>query len=349
MEEYEYELYHHGIKGMKWGVRRFQNKDGSLTPAGRTRQRLQDAGDYVKNKVKGSIEKRKAAKAQEAEDERIRNLMKKPISKLTDAEIAERFARKQKEKQLIDVESQIDRMSKDPESLMKRLANKAINDVAIPAIVDAGKAALTNKIKSTLLDSFGLKNDLKVVKEVVKELTPEDKLKEENLRWTQLANIVKNKENVATYNRTHPDDQYGDDSVRNKNTNNGDSSGSSKSNTTANNSYSPKHSSSGEKTNPVNKPQKPHSTEKTVDAEYKETGPQRSTNTFKTSNSNSKSTHDVFKEMFPNMKNTQSASVSDLYKDGYRMKTTESGKSAFNDLSRSGWTMRSLDDLEKYN
>lgn len=34
---YSNELYHHGIKGQKWGVRRFQNPDGTLTAAGKIR------------------------------------------------------------------------------------------------------------------------------------------------------------------------------------------------------------------------------------------------------------------------------------------------------------------------
>lgn len=36
MEQYEY-IAHHGIKGQRWGFRRFQNPDGSLTPEGRAR------------------------------------------------------------------------------------------------------------------------------------------------------------------------------------------------------------------------------------------------------------------------------------------------------------------------
>ena len=35
---HENELYHYGVAGMKWGVRRFQNKDGTLTDAGKNRE-----------------------------------------------------------------------------------------------------------------------------------------------------------------------------------------------------------------------------------------------------------------------------------------------------------------------
>lgn len=58
-------LSHHGIKGQKWGVRRFRNSDGSLTPAGKKRyaenyseqQRLRDRKIYGAGAEK-RIEKR---------------------------------------------------------------------------------------------------------------------------------------------------------------------------------------------------------------------------------------------------------------------------------------------------
>lgn len=47
------ELQHHGIRGQKWGVRRYQNKDGSLTSAGRKRQKRQLSDDAKEAKALG--------------------------------------------------------------------------------------------------------------------------------------------------------------------------------------------------------------------------------------------------------------------------------------------------------
>lgn len=47
------ELYHHGIKGQRWGVRRYQNEDGSLTAAGKARYDIKEAKREYKRAKKG--------------------------------------------------------------------------------------------------------------------------------------------------------------------------------------------------------------------------------------------------------------------------------------------------------
>ena len=58
------ELQHHGIKGQKWGIRRFQNKDGSLTPRGRQR--------YEKVTIDGQTYRVEGRDRSKAADEAVR-------------------------------------------------------------------------------------------------------------------------------------------------------------------------------------------------------------------------------------------------------------------------------------
>lgn len=84
------ELYHHGIKGMKWGRRRWQNKDGSLTPAGR--QRYGDDDGVYKKAVKKFTNSKIGSKYKLKDDpeDELREVEGKPPKERTPEEKAAR-------------------------------------------------------------------------------------------------------------------------------------------------------------------------------------------------------------------------------------------------------------------
>ena len=67
----EYELTHWGVKGMKWGVRRYQNKDGSLTPAGKNRRKSDDYHEDYKKAHDGKSVKQMSTKELQERNNRL--------------------------------------------------------------------------------------------------------------------------------------------------------------------------------------------------------------------------------------------------------------------------------------
>lgn len=83
---YDGELYHWGIKGMKWGVRRYQNEDGTLTPAGRRRLEKADIR-WAKRKTDKITSKAKKASQREL-DAYGKDLLKLPGARKSDGKLS---------------------------------------------------------------------------------------------------------------------------------------------------------------------------------------------------------------------------------------------------------------------
>lgn len=98
MWEYNYgytsdELYHHGIMGMRWGIRRWQNADGSLTPAGyrhyygHARPKGETgpvyAPGYKKSSVKDEVYSKSKNRKESIQNSKNRNVRQDSNNKLT--------------------------------------------------------------------------------------------------------------------------------------------------------------------------------------------------------------------------------------------------------------------------
>lgn len=152
------EFYHHGIKGMKWGVRRFQNKDGSLTDAGKKRRGSESdstKGLFGRKKAKSEAPS-KTKEPTDQEKAKPVESKKKSINELSDDELRNKVNRLQMEKQAMDLERQISALNPKRVSRGQKFAEHIGGKILGPAATDAAKASLTKYLTKTMSNSLGV-------------------------------------------------------------------------------------------------------------------------------------------------------------------------------------------------
>lgn len=147
------ELYHHGILGMRWGIRRTKSQLGYKTGNGKKRQ-----GDDLDAEGKASSSGKSGGS-------------KKSVTNMTDDELRNHINRLQMERQYLDLEKQISAYTPQQVSRGKKFMKSMEKDVITPALKDAGKNLLTKFLNKKGAELLGL--DEKKTKDSMEELKKE--------------------------------------------------------------------------------------------------------------------------------------------------------------------------------
>ena len=154
------ELYHYGMKGMRWGIRRYQNKDGSLTPAGKKRYnkemaKLKAEEKALKNKQKTQAkmdkldEKRKDAEALRKGKtppstlKKAKETQKRSLKDLSDDELRTIVNRMQ-------LEQQYRTLAPEKISTGRKFANAVMKNVVAPAATEVGKQVVKDAMQKAV-------------------------------------------------------------------------------------------------------------------------------------------------------------------------------------------------------
>ena len=142
------ELYHWGIKGMKWGQRRYQNKDGSLTPEGKKRY-------------------------DDSDGEQVKPAKKKSAKDMTDEELSRAIARARAEDEYNRLRP--DKTDKKP-SFVKNFMEGAVK----PALINSGRKAIEDSLNKAVKNLLGDKvdpNSLDALRKTREKLEEMDKIR----------------------------------------------------------------------------------------------------------------------------------------------------------------------------